>query len=323
MKIKKFYMAALAAAVLAGCSNDDEVAGVQQSKLPEDGVIRIATQVNQLAKTRAAETTAYEGTTLGLYIKPTTTTAWDNTADKYAYPNVQFTTADGGATWTQADFPVMLWKGEEVDYVYYAYAPADTKAVNDKISYDLSKQADQTDVQNDLLWTSDTGKASELVTAQKLNITFGHALCKVAVEIALGDEFYQNGATANPVQEVNISTTRISGNMNVLTGELEDTTTGTLDFGTDGGKHTAGTATADGIYTTPYIFYAPGSEPSFTVTITATGGRTFVYTHPQAHEFEAGNQYLIKLKMGKDVLQLDAITAEEWETGTGGKLETE
>lgn len=323
MKIKKFYMAALAAAVLAGCSNDDELAGTQQSKLPEDGVIRIATQVNQLVETRATGTTTYEGTTLGLYIKPTATTAWDNTQDKYTYPNVKFTTTDGGVTWTP-DFTPMLWKGEDVEYEYYAYAPADNKAVDNKVSYDLSKQDTQDEVQNDLLWASATGKASALVTAQKLAITFDHALCKVAVELTLGDEFYQNDVVANPVKDVSISTTRISGSMNVLDGTLtaDANATGTLAFKTDDNRHTAGTATTDGTYTTPYLFYAPGSE-TFTVTISTTSGRTFVYTHPEAYAFEKGNQYLIRLKMGKDVLQLNNITVEEWKTGTGGTLETE
>lgn len=327
MKIKKFYMAALAAAVLAGCSNDDELAGTQQSKLPEDGVIRIATQVNQLAETRATGATAYKGTTLGLYIKPTATTAWDNTQDKYTYPNVKFTTTDRGTTW-MPDFTSMLWKGEDVEYEYYAYAPADTKADSDnKVAYDLSDQASKSEVQNDLLWASDKNKASALVTAQKLNITFDHALCKVAVELTLGDEFYQNGVVTNPVQDVSISTTRISGSMNVLDGTLtaDANATGTLAFKTDDNGHTAGNATTDGTYTTPYLFYAPGSE-TFTVTINTTGSRTFVYTHSEAFTFAKGNRYLIKLKMGKDVLQLNEITVEEWKKGVApneGKIETE
>lgn len=327
MKIKKFYMAALAAAVLAGCSNDEELAGTQQNVLPEDGVIRIATQVNQLAETRATGSTAYEGTTLGLYIKPTATTEWDNSKDKYAYPNVQFTTTDGGTTWTQTTFSTMLWKGEDVEYEYYAYAPADTKAVDDKVFYDLSDQLSKTEVQNDLLWTRNSGKASALVTAQKLNITFDHALCKVAVELTLGDEFYQNSVADNPVQDVSISTTRISGSMNVLDGTLtaDADATGILTFSTDGYTHNAGNATTDGTYTTPYIFYAPGNE-TFTVTINTTGGRTFVYTHSEAFTFAKGNQYLIRLKMGKDVLQLNNITVEKWQDGVapnGGKIETE
>ncbi len=325
MKTRHFYLAVLAAAVLAGCSNDEEMAGTQQNVLPEDGVIRIATQVNQLVETRATD--AYTGTKLGLYIRPTATTVWDNSADKYTYPNVQFTTADYGVTWEQTDFTPMLWKGDEVEYEYYAYAPADTKAVNDQVAYDLSKQDEQTEVQNDLLWASATGKASELVTNQKLGITFDHALCKVQVEITLGDEFYQNDVTANPIQDVNISSTRISGTMSVFDGELtaDANATGTLDFSTADGKHTTGNATTDGIFTTPKIFYAPGEE-TFTVTITTTTDRTFVYTHSSAYNFEKGNQYLIKLKMGKDVVQLNNISVEDWQDGevqNDGKLETE
>lgn len=318
-------MAALAGAVFTGCSNNEELMGTQQSALPEDGVIRIATQVNRLVTTRA--TTAYTGTTLGLYIKPTETASWDNTSDKYTYPNVVFSTTDGGTTWTQNEFTSMLWKGEDVNYVYYAYAPANPVAMDDKVTYDLSQQASQTEVKNDLLWASDENTASALVTNQKLNITFDHALCKVAVEIELGDEFYQNNVTDNPIQNVDISTTRISGSLNVLTGKLEAdaNATGTLAFAIADDGHTAGTATTHGTYTTPYIFYAPGSE-QFTVTITTTNGRKFGYTHGESYDFVKGDQYLIKLKMGKDVLQLDGITVEDWqeaEMPNGGKLETE
>lgn len=329
MKMRKFsMMAAIAAAVLAGCSNDDEATGTQQNALPEDGVIRIATQVNGLVETRATTTTAYAGTTLGLYIRPTATTVWDNTADKYTYPNVVFSTTDNGVTWTQDEYTPMLWKGDDVEYEYYAYAPADTKADSDnKVYYDLSGQASKTEVENDLLWTSGSGVASSLVTDQKLALTFDHALCKVAVTIDLGDEFYQGNATANPIQAVNISSTRISGSMNVFDGTLtaDDDAAGTLPFTVEDGTHTAGIATTNGTYTTPYIFYAPGDE-TFTVTITATGDRTFVYTHPMAYTFEKGNQYLIKLNMGKDVLQLGNVSVADWEPGTApddGKLETE
>lgn len=74
-----FFMAVLTATVMVGCSSDNEAIVIQKNALPEDSVIRITTQVGNLIATRAVDKTStvdYEGTTLGLYIKPTAATEW-------------------------------------------------------------------------------------------------------------------------------------------------------------------------------------------------------------------------------------------------------
>lgn len=190
-------------------------------------------------------------------------------------------------------------------------------------------------MQNDLLWASETDTASALLNGQKkLDIEFEHAFCKVAVEISLADEFYQNEVTINPIKGISISSSRVKGNLDVFKGNVyvnsenaEDAnnpTAGSLSFTISDSEHTAGGTLTDGTYKSSEIFYAPGNE-NFKVEITTNnGGREYTYTHGSEYTFERGKRYIIKLKMGKDVVQMGGITATQWQdAGNAGDLETE
>lgn len=329
--MKKIILFAACAAMLASCSNDEDFAP-QQNALPEGGVIRVSASVNQLLASRANnEVTPYAGNDLGLYIRPSDAGSWgyDATTNKYTYPNVKFTQTD--KEWSQDTYTPMLWKGSGVNYEYYAYAPYCTKDDNadGKIPFDLVNYS------KDLLWTSKTGTASSLLNGQKeLNIEFEHAFCKVAVEISLADEFYQNKVTANPITDISISSSSIKGNFDVFKGNVyvnsenaqdeNNPVAGELSFVISDGEHTPGERLTDGTYKSSEIFYAPGNE-NFKVQITTTpGDRTYTYTHDSEYMFERGKRYIIKLKMGKDVVQMDGITATPWQNaGNAGNLETE
>lgn len=319
-------------AAFTSCTNDDFA---PQNALPEDGEIRISASVNQLVATRTETGTTpvpYSGSDLGLYIRPSHSySLWEHneTNNKYAYPNVKFTNNTTG--WSQTTYSPMLWEGDKVSYEYYAYAPysSDVSSSNNKISYNLTSTAP-----TDLLWTSKTGLAKNLVNeSQELEIEFGHVFCKVAVEIAIADEFYQNGSTDNPISNVTISSSSAKGYINVFTGNVYNNSENPTDNPTPDNltfsmkSHTAGNSQTDGTYKTSDIFYAPGEE-QFKVTITTTGGsdsRTFSYTHNETYLFESGKAYVIQLKMGKDVIQMSGagITASAWANGGTTDLETE
>lgn len=329
--MKKIMLFAACAAMLASCSNDEDFAP-QQNALPEDGVIRVSASVNQLVASRAeAEAIPYAGNDLGLYIRPSDADSWgyDATTNKYTYPNVKFTQTD--KEWSQDTYNPMLWKGSGVNYEYYAYAPYNVSATDGKIPFDLT-----TTNQTDLLWASKTGTASSLLNGQKeLNIEFEHAFCKVAVEISLADEFYQNEVKTNPITSISISSSSIKGNLDVFNKgnvyvnsenaqDENNPTAGNLSFTISDSEHTPGGRLTDGTYKSSEIFYAPGNE-NFKVQITTTpGDRTYTYTHDSEYTFERGKRYIIKLKMGKDVVQMDGITATMWQNaGNAGNLETE
>lgn len=331
--------------LLVGCSSDEESIEIKQSVLPEDSVIRISAQVNGLLETRAeSDVSAYTGTSLGLFIRPQNEiwgkNSWDNnTGDataKYNYPNVKFT-KDAEGNWTQNAYTPMIWKGESTAYEYYAFAPANSMAEWDAgdnlyLKFDLGGQhlltKSDNELKNDLLWTSKSGTASSLLSNKQLTLQFDHMLCKVKVVLELGDEFFQKEGenTENFIDSVCIDDVVCKGQMNLKTGEIENSLSNfALQFPKNGATFTPGTDSSTGEYVTPYIFCGPGNF-NFHVYI-YTPGRTFRYIYDKVlskkYEFRAGNQYVIKLRVGKDVVKGKNITVEAWKTGTGGNLTTE
>ena len=109
--IKLFTMAALATAVFASCSNDEDLA---QSSYPADNVVRVTTNVEDIT-TRAFHTT--------------------NTLDefafcignanniKYSYNNVMMTKE--GTNWNPS--VQMLWQNSTQPVDIMAYAPFDSR----------------------------------------------------------------------------------------------------------------------------------------------------------------------------------------------------
>lgn len=299
-------------AMLASCSNDEDFAP-QQSALPEDGVIRISASVNQLVASRA-DADAYTGNDLGLYIRPSVAGSWEYnaTTNKYTYPNTKF--AKIGEEWLQNTYSSMLWKGD-VDYEYYAYAPYNDNISDGKIPFDLDGQSSKTDLQTDLLWASATGTASSLLKGQnELNIQLEHAFCKVAVEISLADEFYQNDVADNPITNISISSSSVKGYLDLFKGNVyvnsenvEDKynpSEGILSFVISDGKNTAGGTSTDGTYKSSEIYYAPREEDFVMKITTNIGNRTYTYAHGSTYTFERGKTYVIRLKMGKNVARM-------------------
>ncbi len=121
MKTRHFYPAVLAAAVLAGCSNDDEMAGTQQNVLPDDGVIRMEANVNGM-NTRAVGYASDGLTELGLFVENANSTT-------YSYDNV-YMKKDATGTWTSyagdgITPQTMLWQSASAAVTVTAYAPYD------------------------------------------------------------------------------------------------------------------------------------------------------------------------------------------------------
>ena len=97
----------LSALTLAGCTK----AIPEPSGFPEDGVVRISTG-SPLTKAEGSSS-AYEGTTLGLYVNY-------GVGEAYTKNNIQWTKNESGE-WTPAD--QMLWKNPTEGPALWAYAP--------------------------------------------------------------------------------------------------------------------------------------------------------------------------------------------------------
>ena len=112
-------LAVLAAAVLTGCSNDDELTGTQQSVLPDDNVIRLEAGVNNM-QTRAVGYAENGLAEFGLFV--------ENTGNStYTFSNVYMKKDDSGIWASYKNDKItpwlMLWQNESTPVNVTAYAP--------------------------------------------------------------------------------------------------------------------------------------------------------------------------------------------------------
>ena len=321
MKIKKFYMAALAAAVLAGCSNDDELAGTQQNVLPEDGVIRLEAGINGM-NTRAVGYSESGLTELGLFV--------DNSSNAtYTYNNV-YMKKDDSDTWTSHKSDgttswMMLWQSESATVDVTAYAPYDATATSGG-TITGTVEADQTTEENgqksDVLYakssvTPNAPDASKDIyydaTTQKLNVKMNHKLSKLTVNIRYGTEMTQGGATPS-LTSVTLGETQTGYSLSLSDGSVK------ASGDKSGITMMLSDATATGYNKSAEAILVPQTA-AFTITVTVDG-RTFVYNNAD-FLFSSGNAYTLNLLVGKDIVNIGDITASTWVTNEGGSLETE
>lgn len=321
MKIKKFYMAALAAAVLAGCSNDDEVTGTKQNVLPEDGVIRLEAEINGM-NTRAVGYSENGLEELGLFVNNSGNTT-------YTYNNV-YMKKDASGTWTsymsdKTTPCTMLWQSESATVNVTAYAPYDATAPSggtitgtvesNQITEEYGKKSDVLYANSSV--TPKTPETSKDIyydaTTQKLNVRMNHALSKLTVNIRYGTEMTQDGATPS-LTAVTLGETLTGYSLNLADGSVE------ASGSKSGITMMLSDATATGYNKSAEAILVP-QKAAFTITVTI-GDRTFVYSNAE-FEFENGNAYTLNLLVGKDIVNIGDITASTWTTNDGGGLETE
>ena len=176
--IKILTMAALATAVFASCSSEDELA---QNNYPMDNVVRIMTSVDGM-NTRASYGNSTDNlSSFGFCIHNAGST-------KYTYDNIKVT--QEGSNWNPAT--QMLWQNSTTAVDILAYAPYQetTEDANGKVKvfgkpdYAFSVQADQSDAEDyssDLIVYKQTEfkPGSELNTSKAVDVTFTHLLSQI------------------------------------------------------------------------------------------------------------------------------------------------
>jgi hypothetical protein len=296
-----YIFAAAAALCLASCSDNEPADG---NKFPDDNVIRVTTNINDVVKARS--TSDYTGDDFALYISPA------DAENIYTYKNVWFGLSAG--QWLPIDGSELHWQSKTTNYTYSAYAPAagtnGTALTDNRLSYDLSNN------NFDLIWTSGKGLASDLAASGALNLTFDHQFCRFALEIVVGNSFYLS-SSENPIDAVSFTNATGKGQFNVLTGEI--TNAEEVEIVASAGSHTAGTLTEDGVYTTAGDYIAPG-EQSITVNLTVNGD-DYSYTHP-FYNFEAGKSYTLKIKVGESSVNATGITISQWNENEATDIST-
>ena len=329
--IKILTMAALATAVFASCSNDEDLA---QSNYPMDNVVRIMTSVDGM-NTRASYGNSTDNlNSFGFCIK-------NANSEKYTYDNIKVT--KDGSNWNPAT--QMLWQNSTTAVDILAYAPYQetTEDANGKVKvfgktdYAFSVKEDQSnaeDYSSDLIVYKQTGftPGLELNTSKAVDVTFTHLLSQLNLTIELRDQFNQDEekpVTSATVTDVKVDGTFIRSKVNFAADPIsvqfdgmasKAITPETVAF-TKADKTTDHATFKYSAIVIPQWIMAGVFCISFKV-----NGNDYIWTSTSDVNFVSGKKHDLLLLVGKDVVQGGAISAKPWgegTTGTTGSLETD
>lgn len=326
--IKILAMAALAMAVFASCSSEDELA---QSNYPMDNVVRIMTSVDGMNTRASYGNSTDKLSSFGFCINNANSTT-------YTYDNVKVTKE--GSNWIPAT--QMLWQNSTTAVDILAYAPYQetTEDANGKVNvfgktdYAFSVKADQSganDYSSDLIVYKQTGfkPGTELNTSKAVEVTFTHLLSQLNLTIELRDQFNTNNNTVTKgfVTDVKVNGTIISSKVDFsaspISVQVDDTqeataiTPETTEFKA-AGKTTDHAAFNYSAIVIPQTVTAGNFSISFKV-----DGTDYIWTSTSDVNFVSGKKHQLSLLVGKDVVQVKGITATPWGKETFIEKETD
>ena len=326
--IKILTMAALATAVFASCSNDEDLA---QSNYPMDNVVRIMTSVDGMNTRASYGNSTDKLKSFGFCIK-------NANSEKYTYDNIKVTKE--GSNWIPAT--QMLWQNSTAVVDILAYAPYQetTEDANGKVKvfgktdYAFSVKEDQSnaeDYSSDLIVYKQTGfkPDSDLNTNQAVNVAFTHLLSQLNLTIELRDQFNQDEekpVTSATVTDVKVDGTLIRSKVNFAADPIsvqfdgrasKAITPETVAF-TKADKTTDHATFKYSAIVIPQRVYAGSFCISFKV-----DGTDYIWTSTSDVNFVSGKKHDLLLLVGKDVVQGGAITAKPWGEETIIEKETD
>ena len=325
--IKILTMAALATAVFASCSNDEDLA---QSNYPMDNVVRIMTSVDGMNTRASYGNSTDKLSSFGFCIK-------NANSETYTYDNVKVTKE--GSNWIPAT--QMLWQNSTTAVDILAYAPYQetTEDASGKVKvfgksdYVFSVKADQSDAEDyssDLIVFKQTGftPGSELNTSKAVEVAFTHLLSQLNLTIELRDQFNTNNNTVTKgfVTDVKVNGTIISSKVDFsaspISVQVDGTQAAAITPETTGFTP-AENATAHAVFNysaivIPQTVAAGNFSISFKVNNTE-----YIWTATDAVTFESGKKHELHLLVGKDVVQGGAISAKPWGDETITEKETD
>ena len=327
--IKILTMAALATAVFASCSNDEDLA---QSNYPMDNVVRIMTSVDGMNTRASYGNSTDKLKSFGFCIK-------NANSEKYTYDNIKV--SQEGSNWIPAT--QMFWQNSTTAVDILAYAPyqettEDAKGkvkVFGKPDYVFSVKADQSDAEDyssDLIVYKQIGftPGSELNTSKAVDVTFTHLLSQLNLTIELRDQFNQDEekpVTSATVTDVKVNGTIISSKVDFSASPISVQVDGTKAAAAitpeTTGFTSAENATAHAVFNysaivIPQTVAAGNFSISFKV-----NGTEYIWTATEAATFKSGKKHDLHLLVGKDVVQGGAISAMPWGEETITEKETD
>ena len=326
--IKTLAMAALATAVFASCSSEDELA---QSNYPMDNVVRIMTSVDGMNTRASYGNSTDKLNSFGFCIK-------NANSEKYTYDNIKV--SQEGNNWIPAT--QMLWQNSTTAVDILAYAPyqettedASGKVkVFGKTDYAFSVKEDQSnaeDYSSDLIVYKKTGfkPESDLNTNQAVDVTFTHLLSQLNLTIELRDQFNQDEkkpVTSATVTDVKVDGTFIRSKVNFAADPISVLRDGQASAAIT--PETVAFKKADKTTDHATFKYSAIVIPqwimagSFCISF-KVDGTDYIWTSTSDVEFVSGKKYDLLLLVGKDVVQGSVITARPWGEETIIEKETD
>lgn len=329
--IKILTMAALATAVFASCSNDEDLA---QNNYPMDNVVRIMTSVDGMNTRASYGNSTDKLKSFGFCIK-------NANSEKYTYDNIKVTKE--GSNWIPAT--QMFWQNSTTAVDILAYAPYQETTedatgkvkVFGKTDYAFSVKEDQSnaeDYSSDLIVYKQTGftPGTELNASKAVDVSFTHLLSQLNLTIELRDQFNQDEekpVTSATVTDVKVDGTFIRSKVNFAAdpisvrfdGQVPKAITPETVAFTKADKTTDHATFKYSAIVIPQWIMAGTFCISFKV-----NGNDYIWTSTSDVNFVSGKKHDLLLLVGKDVVQGGAISAKPWEegtTGTTGSLETD
>ena len=326
--IKILIMAALATAVFASCSNDEDLA---QSNYPMDNVVRIMTSVDGMNTRASYGNSTDKLSSFGFCINNANSTT-------YTYDNVKVT--KDGSNWNPAT--QMLWQNSTTAVDILAYAPYQETTedatgkvkVFGKTDYAFSVKEDQSnaeDYSSDLIVYKQTGftPGLELNTSKAVDVTFTHLLSQLNLTIELRDQFNQDEekpVTSATVTDVKVDGTFIRSKVNFaadpisvrIDGQIPKAITPETVAFTKADKTTDHATFKYSAIVIPQWIRAGVFCISFKV-----NGNDYIWTSTSDVNFVSGKKHDLLLLVGKDVVQGGAISAKPWGEETITEKETD
>ena len=326
--IKTLAMAALATAVFASCSSEDELA---QNNYPMDNVVRIMTSVDGMNTRASYGNSTDKLSSFGFCINNA-----DNT--KYTYDNIKVTKE--GNNWNPAT--QMLWQNSTTAVDILAYAPYQETTedatgkvkIFGKTDYAFSVQADQSDAEDyssDLIVFKQTGftPGSELNTSKAVDVAFTHLLSQLNLTIELRDQFNQDEkkpVTSATVTDVKVDGTFIRSKVNFAADPISFLRDGHASAAIT--PETVAFKKADKTTDHATFKYSAIVIPQKVIAGQLcikfkVDGTDYIWTGTDNALFESGKKYELHLLVGKDVVQGGAISAKPWGEETITEKETD
>lgn len=295
--IQFFAITALGAALFASCSNQEELA---TGSYPSDNLIRVTAGVNN-DMTRSDEATATALT------KNFSLTVVNQTNDKYSYANEIFSLNDG-TEWSCSN--KLLWQNLTTPVEIVALYPATDantfSGVYSKenksygtITYGVNTDQSTADEADDLLlYHNARFVPKDDLKAEKLDIEFNHAFCRVDIEVTIGSEFNATNSLAeNPIQGIRVEGTKIAADINLASASPTITAKGdaTSIIPTPGNFTPAASATNQAVARYSCMVIPQTADLNI---VLHTSDREYEWTGSQM-KLESGKQYTLKLNMTK------------------------